>query len=127
MTDPIADLLTRIRNAQLIRQPEVVVPYSKFKYALAQIMEKEGWLTGLAVIDQGANLKILLKYDGREPVIGKLHRVSKPGRRVYVSQREVKRVLNGLGTAIISTSRGLMTDQEARRAKLGGEVVCEIS
>lgn len=127
MTDPIADLLTRIRNAQLIRQPEVVVPHSKFKYALAQVLEKEGWLAGLAVVDQGANLKILLKYDGREPVIGHLRRISKPGRRVYVSQREVKRVLNGLGTAVISTSRGLMTDQEARRAKLGGEVVCEIS
>lgn len=127
MTDPIADMLTQIRNALLAGQREVVLPYSKLKYALAQVLEREGWITGLAALEQNTKLKILLKYDGKEPVISTLKRISKPGRRVYVGRRDLPHVLNGLGTAIVSTPRGLMTSFEARKAKLGGEVVCEIS
>lgn len=127
MTDPIADMLTQIRNALLAGQREVVLPYSKLKYALAQVMEREGWITGLASLEQNTKLKILLKYDGKDPVINTIKRISKPGRRVYVGRRDLPHVLNGLGTAIVSTPRGLMTSFEARKAKLGGEVVCEIS
>lgn len=126
MTDPIADLLTRIRNAQLAGQREVVLPYSKLKYAIAQVLEKEGWIVGLASQDHQKFLKILLKYDGGKPVIQSLKRVSKPGRRVYVGRTELPRVLNGLGMAIISTPQGLMTADQARKSKLGGEVICEI-
>jgi small subunit ribosomal protein S8 len=127
MTDPIADFITRIRNAQMASQPELVLPYSKFKYAVAQILEREGWITGLAVTDNGKALKVLLKYHQRQPVIQSLRRVSTPGRRVYVSRNELPRVKNGFGMAIISTSRGLMTGDEARKAKLGGEVICELT
>lgn len=126
MTDPIADLLTRIRNAQLAGQREVVLPYSKLKYAIAQVLEKEGWIVGLASQDHHKNLKLLLKYDQGKPIIQQLKRISKPGRRVYVGRTELPRVLNGLGMAIISTPKGLMTADQARQAKLGGEVICEI-
>lgn len=127
MTDPIADMLTRIRNAQLAGQREVVLPSSKLKYAVAQLLEREGWIMGLASLDRNRHLKILLKYDQGRPIITALKRVSTPGRRVYVSRHDLPNVLNGMGTAIISTSRGLMTSVEARQAKLGGEVLCEIS
>lgn len=127
MTDPIADMLTRIRNAQLAGQHEVVLPYSKLKYALAQLLEREGWIVGLAGLEQNTKLKILLKYDQGKPVITHLKRVSTPGRRIYVKRHELPRVLNGLGTAIVSTPRGLMTGDEARQAKLGGELLCELS
>lgn len=127
MTDPIADMLTQIRNAQLARQHEVVLPYAKLKYALAQVLEREGWITGLAALEQNTKLKILLKYDQNEPVIGSIKRISKPGRRIYVSRHELPNVMNNLGTAVISTPKGLMTSREARKAKLGGEVICEIA
>lgn len=127
MTDPIADFLTRLRNAQMTGQPEAMLPYSKFKYAVAQILEREGWVTGLAVVDNGRTLKVLLKYHHHQPVIQSIRRISTPGRRVYVSRNEIPRVKNGFGMAIISTSRGLMTSDEARKAKLGGEVICEIT
>lgn len=127
MTDPIADMLTQIRNAQMARQREVVLPYSKFKFGLAQLLEREGWIVGLAALEHNHQIKILIKYDGKKPVISSIKRISKPGRRVYVSRHDIPRVMGGLGMAIISTPRGLMTDQEARRAKLGGEVVCELS
>lgn len=126
MTDPIADLLTRIRNAQLAAKTEVILPYSKFKYALAQLLEREGWIMGLAILEQNTKLKLLLKYDQGKPLIADLRRVSKPGRRVYVTRHDLPRVLNGMGTAVISTSKGLMTSDEARKSKLGGEVLCEI-
>lgn len=126
MTDPIADFLTRIRNAQMAGHPDLVLPYSKFKYAVAQTLEREGWITGLAIIENGKQLRVLLKYHQKQPVIQEIHRISTPGRRVYVSRTEIPRVKNGFGTAIISTSRGLMTSNEARKAKLGGEVVCEV-
>lgn len=127
MTDPIADMLTRIRNAQLAGQREVVVPYAKMKYALATVLEKEGWITGLATLEHNTKLKILLKYDGQSPIISTIKRISTPGRRVYVGRHELPHVVNGLGTAIISTTQGLMTSEAARKAKLGGEVICEIA
>lgn len=127
MTDPIADMLTQIRNAQLAGAREVVLPYAKLKYALAQVLEREGWITGLAALEQNTKLKILLKYDQNEPVIGSIKRISKPGRRVYVNRHQLPNVMNNLGTAVISTPQGLMTSREARKAKLGGEVICEIA
>lgn len=126
MTDPIADLITRIRNAQMASQTELTVPYSKLKYALVQVLEREGWIAGLAILDQQKTIKILLKYDQGEPIIHDLKRISKPGRRIYSNRHTLPRVLNGMGTAIISTSKGLMTSDDARKQKLGGEVVCEI-
>lgn len=127
MTDPIADLITRIRNAQLAGQREVTAPYSKLKYAIAQVLEREGWIMGLATLDHNQTLKMLLKYEGQQPIITSLKRISKPGRRIYVNRHDLPRVTNGLGMAIVSTSKGLMTDQEARKAKLGGEILCEIA
>ncbi len=127
MTDPIADMLTQIRNAQMAGAREVVLPYAKLKYALAQVLEREGWITGLAALEQNTKLKILLKYDQNEPVIGSIKRISKPGRRVYVNRHQLPNVMNNLGTAVISTPKGLMTSREARKAKLGGEVICEIA
>lgn len=127
MTDPIADMITRIRNAQLARQREVVVPYAKLKYALASLLEKEGWITGLASLEQNTKLKILLKYDGTRPVITSIKRISTPGRRIYVGRHDIPYVVNNLGTAVLSTTKGLMTGAEARKAKLGGEVLCEIA
>ncbi len=126
MTDPIADILTRIRNAQLAGQQAVMAPNSKLKYALVQLLEREGWIVGFATLNQNKDLKILLKYEHGKPIIKNLKRVSKPSRRVYVKRTELPRVLNGLGTAIISTPKGLMTSNEARKAKLGGEVICEL-
>ena len=131
MTDPIADMLTRIRNAQAVKKTEVAMPFSKFKYNLAQVLIKEGWLAGVEEESTGKSnfreLRLKLKYhkSGR-PVIMSLRRVSKPGRRVYVDYGHLPRVLNGLGIAVISTSRGLMTNKEAWRAKIGGEIICEI-
>lgn len=126
MTDPIADMITRIRNAQLAGQREVVIPYSKLKYNIAQVLEREGWITGLASMEQNTKLKVLLKYDQGQPLIRHLKRISTPGRRVYVGRHDLPRVLNGLGTAIVSTPKGLMTSEQARKSKLGGEVLCEI-
>lgn len=127
MTDPIADMLTQIRNAQLAGQREIVLPYAKLKYALAQVLEREGWITGLAALEQNTKLKILLKYDQNEPVINSIKRISTPGRRIYVNRHQLPNVMNNLGTAVISTPKGLMTSREARKAKLGGEVICEIA
>jgi small subunit ribosomal protein S8 len=127
MTDPIADFLTRIRNAQLAGQREVSAPYSKLKYALAQLLEREGWIAGLAIQEQNTILKVLLKYEGNRPIISALKRISRPGRRVYADRHHLPNVLNGLGTAVISTSKGLMTSHDARKQRLGGEVLCEIS
>jgi len=133
MTDPIADMLTRVRNALAVRKPEVVLPFSKVKMSLAEILQKEGFVKKTEKIDAGngndkfSQIKIVLKYLGpKEPAITSLKRVSKPGRRVYAGKDELPIVLNNLGIAVISTSRGLMTNKEARKAGLGGEVVCEI-
>lgn len=135
MTDPIADMLTRIRNASSVRKPEVVLPMSKIKHEIAKILEKGGWVGKVEVVkSQGAKngskifdeLKIELKYNNKESVIKSLKRISKPGLRVYADKDKLPRVLNNLGIAIISTSQGLMTNREARLKKIGGEVLCEI-
>ncbi len=131
MTDPIADMLTRLRNANVAMHDEVVMPASKQKQALAGVLEKEGYIVGFAVDDSpkgpGQVLKIDMKYSPeRRRVISGIRRVSKPGLRVYRKHNEVERVLGGLGIAVLSTSKGLMTDREARRQRVGGEVLCHV-
>jgi small subunit ribosomal protein S8 len=129
MTDPIADMLTRIRNANVAMHDEVRMPSSKQKVALARILEKEGYITGFQVDERegapGEVLTIKMKYSpDRARTIAGLRRVSKPGLRVYSKADRVPRVLGGLGVAVLSTSHGLMTDREARQRKVGGEVLC---
>lgn len=129
MTDPIADMLTRIRNSQKVGKPEVFVPYSKLKHQIAEILKKEGFIAGVdkdEAISARPELKLTLKYAANKPVIRKLKRVSKPGRRVYVGSKNLPYVYDDLGVAIISTSQGLMTNKEARTKKVGGEIICEI-
>jgi len=129
MTDPIADMLTRIRNALMARHKTVVVPGSKLKLEIARILKEEGYIEDYRVIEEKPQIKIeiVLKYDERKrPVIAGIRRVSKPGRRIYRGYKELPKVLNGLGIAIISTSQGIMTDHEARKRRLGGEIICEI-
>ncbi len=128
-TDPISDFLTRIRNAHLVRHDELSVPGSRIKRAIADILQREGYIESVAEKTEGSKrtMTIRLKYVGKLPAIHELTRISKPGRRVYRKNDELRRVLSGQGMAIISTSVGLMTDREARARKLGGEVLCEIS
>ncbi|MDO5111872.1 MAG: 30S ribosomal protein S8 [Clostridia bacterium] len=129
VTDPIADMLTRIRNALVAKHDEVDVPASTVKKAIADILVKEGYIKGYEVREEGVAkmLHIALKYGpGRERVITGLKRISKPGLRVYARKDQVPKVLNGMGIAIISTSRGMMTDREARKAGVGGEVLAYI-
>jgi small subunit ribosomal protein S8 len=126
ITDPIADMLTRIRNANSSKHESVNVPASKLKIEIARILNEEGYINGYEVIDDGLQgiIKITLKYAAnKQKVITGLKRVSKPGLRVYASKEELPRVLRGLGIAIISTSKGIMTDKEARKANVGGEVL----
>jgi small subunit ribosomal protein S8 len=127
MTDPIADMLTRIRNANQALLPEVELPHSKLKENVAQILKREGYLTDWAVEGKAKKtIKLKLKYQGRKSVIEGLRRVSSPGLRHYVRSTEIPRVLGGMGTAILSTSRGVMSGVEARKQNLGGEVLCFI-
>lgn len=128
MTDPIADMLTRIRNAQAVNKPEVVIPYSKIKMNLANIILREGYIQKAEKIDDGgrAIIKVTPKYLNEKGVIKELTRISKPGRRVYANKKSMPYVYDGLGVAIISTSKGLMTNIEARKKNLGGEIICEI-
>lgn len=129
MTDPIADLLTRIRNAVRVERPHVDVPSSQLKQGLAEVLKREGYIWDYQVIEaQPVNqLRIELKYGPNgERVIQSIKRVSKPGRRVYSKSTELRPVLNGLGISIISTSKGLVSDREARQQKIGGEVLCEV-
>jgi small subunit ribosomal protein S8 len=126
-TDPIADMLTRVRNANKALQAKVEMPSSAQKVELARVLRDEGYITSYAVLKEGSfdKLVIELKYtDGRRRVISQLKRVSKPGRRMYAKKDNLPKVLGGLGTAVISTSRGLMTAREAQRLGVGGEVVC---
>lgn len=125
ITDPIADMLTRIRNASSAKHATVDVPASKMKKAIADILVEEGYIKNYQLISDGAQgvIKITLKYNGNEKVISGLRRVSKPGLRVYAGADELPRVLKGLGIAIISTSKGIMTDKKAREAHVGGEVL----
>lgn len=129
MTDPIAHMLTKIRNAIMAKKMEVEVPSSKLKVVIAKILKEEGYILGYEVIPDNKQgmLKIQLKYDDQEePVITQLKRVSKPGRRVYVGKEEIPTVLNGMGIAILSTPKGVMTDAAARRAGVGGEIICYV-
>lgn len=127
-TDPIADMLTRIRNTVPLKKEKVVIPFSKLKFEIAKILEKEGYVKTVEKSEGNfATINIELKYtSNKESVIQNLKRISKPGRRVYVEYQKIPRVLNGLGMAIISTSTGLMSDKEAKKKKIGGEVICEI-
>ncbi|MEA4883214.1 MAG: 30S ribosomal protein S8 [Clostridia bacterium] len=127
LTDPIADMLTRIRNANIVNHEVVEVPASRIKEQLALIMKAEGYIRDFDIVhgDVQNVIKISMRYGpNKQKVIRGLKRISKPGLRVYVSRDEVPKVLNGLGVAVISTSRGLMTDRQAREAGLGGEVIC---
>jgi small subunit ribosomal protein S8 len=129
MTDPIADMLIRIKNALMARHKTVVVPGSKLKLEIVRILKEEGYIEDYRVIEEKPQIKIeiVLKYDEKKrPVIAGIKRVSKPGRRIYRGYKELPKVLNGLGMAIISTSQGIMTDHEARKRRVGGEVICEI-
>ena len=130
MHDPIADLLTRIRNAQQARHAEVGMPSSKLKSDLARVLKDEGYIEDFSVTEEEggkASLKIRLKYYQGQPVIDELKRVSRPGLRIYRGKDELPRVRGGYGVAIISTSQGLMSDRAARAAGHGGEVICEVS
>lgn len=129
VTDPIADMLNRISNALVARHKQVLVPSSKEKVAIARILKDEGYIQNFQVTRDTPqpNLRIVLKYDDdRQPLISELKRVSKPGRRVYVGRSEIPWVLSGLGIAILSTPRGIMTGQQARRMRVGGEVLCHV-
>lgn len=131
MTDPIADMLTRIRNAQAIKRLEVVLPYSKIKHEIAKVLVHEGYLASATASEeeQGVfkTLNIGLKYDeSGQPVITHIQRVSKPGLRIYTKLDDVPYVQNGYGVAIVSTSKGILSNEQARRSKVGGEVICEV-
>ena len=127
-TDPIADMLTRIRNASRAQKNELVLPFSKFKANLAQVLLKEGFISGVNELSgDHKSLQINLKYSAAgEAVIAGLKRVSKPGQRIYLPVDKLPRTNSGYGVTVVSTSRGLMTDKEARKAKVGGEVVCQV-
>ena len=129
MQDPISDMLTRIRNAQMATKQQVVMPSSKIKEALARVLKEEGYIRDFTVATEGVKslLSIALKYYKGKPVIEKLSRVSRPALRVYRSKDQLPKVLNGVGIAIISTSKGVMTDKSARAQGVGGEVLCVVS
>lgn len=129
MTDPIADMLTRIRNAQAVAKTAVSMPSSKLKVSIAQVLKDEGYIDGFSIRENEGKgeLEIGLKYYAGEPVIEKIERVSRPGLRIYKRRDELPRVMNGLGVAIVSTSKGVMTDRKARATGLGGEVLCIVA
>jgi small subunit ribosomal protein S8 len=129
MSDPISDMLTRIRNAQMAEKVTVAMPSSKIKAAIAKVLQDEGYVEGFKVIDHDGKptLEIGLKYYADRPVIEKIQRVSRPGLRVYKGSEDIPRVMNGLGIAIVSTSKGLMTDRKARANGIGGEVLCIVA
>ena len=129
MTDPIADMFVRIRNAQMVGHTEVAMPASKLKASIAEVLKQEGYIEDFALRDNGVKkeLRIGLKYYAGKPVIERLERVSKPGLRVYKGRNEIPQVMNGLGVAIISTPQGLMTDRRARATGVGGEVICYVA
>ena len=129
MTDPIADFLTRIRNANMVMHEKVEIPASKTKIALAEILKNEGFIKDYEQVEDGKQgiIRVYLKYGpNREKVISGLKRISKPGLKVYCKKDEIPKILGGLGIAIISTSKGIVTDKEARKLGLGGEVICYV-
>jgi small subunit ribosomal protein S8 len=129
MSDPIADMLTRIRNGQMIDKESVRMPSSKLKKAIAQVLSDEGYIDGFKVHDQSGlpEIEIALKYYAGRPVIERIERISKPGLRIYKGRNDLPKVMNGLGVAILSTSQGVMTDRKARSLGVGGEVLCVVA
>ena len=129
MSDPIADMLTRIRNAQSAEKPVVVMPSSKLKVSIAGVLKDEGYIEDFATreLEGKPTLELRLKYYAGRPVIEKIERVSRPGLRVYKGSQELPKVMNGLGVAIVSTSKGVMTDSKARASGIGGEVLCVVA
>jgi len=129
MSDPIADMLTRIRNAQMVEKGAVTMPSSKLKVAIAQVLKDEGYIDGFAIRgDAGkSELEIELKYYAGRPVIERIERVSRPGLRIYKGRHDLPQVMNGLGVAIVTTPKGVMTDRKARAAGIGGEVLCYVA
>lgn len=127
-TDPISDMLTRIRNALAARKSELVMPYSKFKHSLANVLLSEGFISGVNELPgRVKTLQLNLKYDGNgSPVITGIKRVSTPGQRIYLPVTEIPRTNGGFGVTVVSTSRGLLTDKQARKDRVGGEVVCQV-
>jgi small subunit ribosomal protein S8 len=127
-TDPVADMLARIRNALLARHEAVEIPFSRLKVRIAELLKQEGFITDFSVHDEfPASLKVQLKYvEGRKPAIVGMRRTSRPGRRVYVRHKHIPHVLNGMGISIISTSQGVVTDRDARKHSVGGEILCEV-
>ncbi len=128
ITDPISNMLTSIRNAQAVLHQTVDIPFSVLKYELAKILQKQGFIGQIEKKGKKTRrfIEITLKYDNKAPVISEIRRISKPGQRIYLPVRKIKRVRNGYGIAVISTSKGLMADKEARKNKLGGEILCEV-
>ncbi|MBU0688950.1 MAG: 30S ribosomal protein S8 [Gammaproteobacteria bacterium] len=129
MSDPIADMLTRIRNAQMAEKTIVAMPSSKIKVAIAKVLQDEGYVEGFKVMENDGKptLEVGLKYYADRPVIEKIQRVSRPGLRVYKGSEDIPRMMNGMGIAIVSTSKGLMTDHKARANGIGGEVLCFVA
>ena len=128
MTDPVADMLNMIKNAQAVDHPTVEVAFSNLKYEIVKILEKHGFISGIEKKGRKTKktIEIVLKYEDKIPAISGLRKISKPGQRIYVSSTQIRRVKEGHGIAIISTSKGLMTNKEAKKQKRGGEVLCEI-
>ncbi len=129
MSDPIADMLTRIRNAQMVQKAVVAMPSSKLKVAIAQVLKDEGYIDGFQVKTEGAKseLQVALKYYAGKPVIERIERVSRPGLRIYKGRDDIPQVMNGLGVAIVTTPKGVMTDRKARQNGVGGEVLCYVA
>lgn len=129
MSDPIADMLTRIRNAQMAEKVSVAMPSSSLKVAIAKVLKDEGYIDDFRVAGEAVKpqLEIALKYYAGRPVIEKIERISKPGLRIYKGKEDLPKVMNGLGVAIVSTSRGVMTDRKARASGIGGEVLCVVA
>lgn len=128
MTDPITDMLNQIRNAMAVAKQEVLIPFSKLKNEIANLLTQEGFIADVKKVAKGKNkiMKIALKYDNGIPAIEGAKRVSKPGQRIYVKSNEIRKVRGGFGIAVISTPKGLMTNNQARKAKLGGEILLEV-
>jgi len=128
MTDPIADMLTRIRNAQAVLHKTVIIPFSKFKFNLAEILEKEGLIGKISIQGRKTRktIKIELKYNNNKPIISSIKRISKQGQRIYIKRDKLRPIRQGYGFVIISTSQGLMTNKEANKKGLGGELICEV-
>jgi len=129
LVDPISDMITRIRNAQMRSLSKVTIPGSKYRERILEVLKKEGYISDYKILSEETNkgkLHVDLKYNNGLPVIREINRVSKPGRRVYVKAETIPRIQNGLGLAIVSTSKGIMSDNEARNKKIGGEVICKV-